>query len=182
MSNSMYFISILAPEAINEQVAKWKNFMRDRFHCVVALKSPAHITLISPFWMNTYLQSSLAKSINEFSITQQRFLVELENFDSFKPRVIFLQVKKSDHLESLKAELEQHLLKSNSFPVKIETRPFHPHITIANRDLHKKDFIEAWEHFRNKTYRASFPANDITLLKHSGIQWEAVHTGTFPLT
>jgi 2'-5' RNA ligase len=176
----MYFISILAPEAIDEQVTQWKKFMRDRFGCIVALKSPAHITLIPPFWMKTDLQPLLEKSIDEFSITRQSFLTELESFDCFRPRVIFVQVKKSNPLESLKIEFERHLRMNSSFPIRIDSRPFHPHITIANRDLRKRDFIEAWEHFKNKTYQATFPANGITLLKHTGIQWAAVHTGTFP--
>lgn len=154
--------------------------MRDRFGCIVALKSPAHITLISPFWMKTDLQPLLHKSIDDFSINRERFPIELENFDSFKPRVIFVQVKKSNLLETLKFELEKYLLSNPSFPIKIETHTFHPHVTIANRDLLKKDFSDAWDLFKNKTYHASFEAEGITLLKHNGTHWEAVHTGTFP--
>lgn len=177
----MYYIALLAPGAIDQDVVHWKHFMRDRFGCAVALKSPAHITLISPFWMKTDLQSSLEKRINEFTSTRVGIRITLKNFNNFRPRVIFVQVEDSELLRLLQSDFEKHLAINNSFPIKGETRSFHPHITIANRDLHKKDFIEAWEYFKNKTYHASFVANGITLLQHSGIKWEAVHTSFFPL-
>ena len=177
----MYFIAIKAPEAVDEQVLQWKHFMRDRFGCIVALKSPAHITLISPFWMKVDLQPMLEKTMTEFSTTQTSFPVNLKNFDCFSPRVIFVHVEPSEFLDSLKAGLENHILK-NGFDIKRETRAFHPHITIANRDLHKKDFAEAWEHFNKKRFTAAFIANGITLLKHNGLRWESVHTAGFPLT
>lgn len=177
----MYFIAVLAPDEIDKEVLKWKIWMRDRFGCIVALKSPAHITLISPFWMEPHLQENLQKSIDAFSATREMFSVELENFDSFKPRVIFVQVKNTPVLDSLKSEFEQHLLQNPAFPVKSESRAFHPHVTIANRDLHKKDFSDAWNYFKNKTFRTSFQVNGITLLRHNGLRWDAVHTGSFPL-
>ena len=181
MDNAMYFIAIEAPESINEQVLQWKHFMRDRFRCVVALKSPAHITIVSPFWMKVALQPALENTMNQFSASQTSFPVDLKNFDCFRPRVIFIHVESSALLDSLKSGFENHLL-GNDFSIKRETRGFHPHITIANRDLRKKDFAEAWEHFSRKQYITSFIADGITLLKHNGTIWEAVHKASFPLT
>ena len=177
----MYYIALLAPEAINVQVLEWKHFMRDLFGCVIALKSPAHVTLCSPFWMNSDLQQSLEESIKTFSSAQKGFDVELKNFDSFKPRVIFVHVNESSMLSQLQQGLEAHLLSNPLFPVKKTTKPFHPHITIANRDLGKNDFRRAWDHFWDKKYEASFQANGITLLRHNGLQWEPVYTAFFPL-
>ncbi len=176
----MYYIAILAPEAINEQVLKWKHFMRDHFGCSVALKSPAHITLVSPFWMKTDQQLELEKSLTTFCQLQRNMLVEILNFDAFKPRVIFVDVVQSEELSSLASELQKHLSENPSFPLKQSTRPLHAHITIANRDLKKSDFADAWQHFSNKKYHASFQAKGITLLKHNGIQWDAAYTARFP--
>lgn len=181
MGNSMYYIAVLAPAKINEQVMQWKHYMRDRFNCIVALKSPAHITLISPFWMDIDLQPVLENVTEDFSRTRRSFSIALNNFDCFKPSVIFVHVEKSDLLESLKTEFETHLLTNTSFHIKTEMRPFCPHITIANRDLHKKDFIEAWQYFKDKTYHASFLANGITVMKHNGVYWDSIYTANFPL-
>ena len=181
MENAMYFIAVLAPEVINEEVIRWKHFMRDRYGCTVALKSPAHITLISPFWMKTDLQPILQETMNEFSATRAGFLILLKNFGCFEPRVIFVGVENAEPLWLLQSDLERELLSNESFIIKRETRPFRPHITVASRDLPKRNFAEAWEYFKNKTYRASFSVNGVTLLKHSGVKWESLHTALFPL-
>jgi 2'-5' RNA ligase len=47
----MYFVAILAPEKINADALKWKLYFREKFGCRAALHSPAHITLVPPFWM-----------------------------------------------------------------------------------------------------------------------------------
>ncbi|MBC7829469.1 MAG: 2'-5' RNA ligase family protein [Chitinophagaceae bacterium] len=181
MSSAMYYIAILAPGEVNEKILQWKHFMRDRFGCIAALKSPAHITLISPFWMNKDFQFLLENNLKEFSNNQESFLIELTDFGSFKPRVIFVHVKQSDHLTILATALQNALLKNPLFSIKESIRQFHAHITIANRDLHKNDFNTAWEYFKHKKYQASFPARGITLMKHTGLQWEPACTAVFPL-
>jgi 2'-5' RNA ligase len=177
----MYYIAVVAPPAINDQVLQWKLFMRDRFGCIVALKSPAHITLVSPFWMNKDLQPQLEAALQTFSSDKQTFSIQLRNFDSFKPRVIFIHVEQSSTFARLKDDLENYLLANRSFPIKRETRTFHPHMTIANRDLHKKDFNEAWEYFKNKQYTESFLISGLSLMKHNGTYWEVAYTSNFPL-
>lgn len=97
-------------------------------------------------------------------------------FDCFKPRVIFVHVLESKSLKLLQSNLEQFLLSKEAFPIKKTTREYHPHITIANRDLMKHDFAPAWEHFRNKEYESSFEANGMTLMKHDGARWMPIHT------
>ena len=66
----MYYIAVLAPTEINDKVLEWKEYMRDRYMCSVALKSPAHLTLITPFWMNEEQQDKLEKELLEFSLDQ----------------------------------------------------------------------------------------------------------------
>lgn len=179
MSSAMYYIAVVAPDPINEQVVVWKKYMRDRFGCIVALKSPAHITLISPFWMNQELQPQLETFLEKFCSERKSFLIQLKNFGSFKPRVIFVQVEHSEMLLHLKTTLETDLSTVRTFPIKTDSRPFHPHITIANRDLNKKDFYPAWEHFKNKAYEYSFLVSGLSILKHSGSVWDLAFSPTF---
>jgi 2'-5' RNA ligase len=179
MSAKMYFLAILTPQEVNAKVLEWKYYMREHFGCVVAMRSPAHITLIPPFWMNEELTASLESDAHSFSEQQISFKIELENFDAFRPKVIFLHVKPTEHLDKLRSELESHLLSQEKYPIKRETRPFHPHITIANRDLLRKDFAEAFGHFRKIAYRQSFMANEIVLLKHMGGEWESIQRFCF---
>lgn len=172
----MYFIAVAAPSVVNEKVLEWKHYMRDHFGCTVALRSPAHITLIAPFWMNEELEQQLINDVENFAKEQSPLDIALKNFDAFKPRVIFVHVEENKMLAELKSSLEQFLLSKNKYPVKKETRPFHAHLTIANRDLRKKDFAPAFEHFTNMEYEAAFDVRELALLKHNGVQWIIAHT------
>jgi len=175
----LYFIAIVTPEAINQQILEWKHYMREQFHCIVALKSPAHITLIPPFEMGETAQPEMQALLEPFAARQQRFPIRLKNFDAFKPRVIYTDVLPNPSLSALQTSLEATLLQSQRFAIKKDDRPFHPHITIANRDLKKEDFPQAWQHFQQLTYEAVFTAGAITLLKLNDHRWQTAITAPF---
>lgn len=176
----LHFIAIVTPEAISRQVLEWKEYMLQRFHCKVALRSPAHITLIPPFQMPDALQADMKELLQPFAVSQPSFSVQLKNFAAFKPRVIYVHVEPNASLSALQNKLEATLLQSKRFPIKKEDRPFHPHITIANRDLKKEDFPLAWQHFQHLTYDASFSATAIALLRNNNKAWEIA--ATFPMS
>lgn len=173
---NMYFIALVAPANINEDILKWKNFFKEKFDCTAALKSPAHITLIPPFWMKKELEVELINSITKFSSDKTKFTISLKNFAAFKPRVIFADVMPNKKLNALHTSFNEFILKQNKFPIKKEDLPFHPHVTLATRDLYKKAFNEAWEIFSEKKYEANWPVNGISLLRHNKKNWDVVFT------
>jgi 2'-5' RNA ligase len=175
----LHFIAIVTPDDINRQVKEYKNYMLQRFQCKVALKSPAHITLIPPFQMAVEEETGMQEILLPFAAAQHPFPVQLKNFAAFKPRVIYVTVLPSAPLNEVRTALETTLLQSNRFAIKKEERPFHPHVTIANRDLHKEDFPLAWQHFQQVNYEVTFTANALSLLRHNGQVWEIA--GSFPL-
>ena len=175
----LYFIAIVAPEKIDEQVIQWKKHMLDNFGCKAALRSPAHITLIPPFVMKEETEEALGASLKEFSDKQKPFKIKLLDFSNFRPRVIFVQVIKSKMLTQLKYEMEEFMEQSRLFAFRKETREFHPHITLANRDLQKKDFSTAWQYFEKKSYTGSFIAQGISILKSLPEGWRVIQTANF---
>ena len=176
---NMYFIAIVAPEEINQQVLKWKNLFKERYECSVALKSPAHITILPPFWMNVELENDLINSIRKFSITTNKFEITLQNFAAFKPKVIFVDVVKNEILNGLYQSFAEFIFSQNKFHIKKEDRPFHPHVTLATRDLYKKAFHEAWEIFSEKKYEALWIVSGISLLRHNKKNWDVIFTSQF---
>ncbi|MFI5186398.1 MAG: 2'-5' RNA ligase family protein [Chitinophagales bacterium] len=176
---NMYFIALVAPKEINDEVLKWKQLMKERFDCLVALRSPAHITLIPPFWMANTLENELENVITGFSQKQISFEINLKNFSAFKPKVIYIDVTPNESLQRLYLQLQDFLIVSNQFPFIQEDRPFHPHVTIATRDLHKKTFQEAWDIFKEKKYQGSWITNGISLLKHNQKNWDVIFTSQF---
>jgi len=173
---NMYFVALVAPQEINLHVLKWKNFFKERYGCTVALKSPAHITLLPPFWMNEELEDDLINSITGFSATKNKFEILLKDFAAFKPRVIYVDVVKNKMLDSFYGSLTDFIYAENKYPVKKEDRPFHPHVTLATRDLYKKAFYDAWEIFSTKKYEASWLVNGISLLRHNKKNWDVIFT------
>ena len=153
--------------------------MKEHFNCLVALRSPAHITLVPPFWMTSDLENKLEESLSQFSKRQAVIEVNLKNFAAFKPRVIYVDVLSTSSLQTLHDQLHEYLTVQNLFPIKREERPFHPHVTIATRDLHKKAFSEAWEIFKKKNYAASCMMRGVSLLKHNQKNWDILFTSQF---
>ena len=176
---NMYFIAIVAPEEINQQVLKWKNFFKERYECSVALRSSAHITIIPPFWMNEELENDLINSIHEFSIAKNKFEITLKDFAAFKPKVIFVDVAKNEVLNGLYQSFADFIFSQNKFPIKKDDRPFHPHVTLATRDLYKKAFQEAWEIFSTKKYEALWIVSGISLLRHNKKNWDVIFTSQY---
>jgi 2'-5' RNA ligase len=175
----MYFIALVAPEEINRQVLEWKNFMKEHYGCVVALRSPAHITIIPPFWLDESLEKILEEALTEFSEQKDPFHIQLKNFSAFKPRVIYVSVEPNEALQKLQPDLQQSLIDKGAFSIKAEDRPFHPHVSIATRDLYKKAFHEAWNIFQGKKYKADWQVNGIGLLRHNEKNWEVIFTSQF---
>jgi len=62
-----------------------ERFMKEHFNCEIALRSPAHITLVPPFWMNDDLENKLKDEISLFSQRQTSFEIHLNDFAAFKP-------------------------------------------------------------------------------------------------
>ena len=176
---NMYFIAIVAPEEINQQVLKWKKYFKDHFECTVALKSPAHITLIPPFWMKEDLEDDLINSIKDFSGTKNKFEITLKDFEAFKPKVIFVDVVKCEVLNDIYRSFANYIFSENKFPIKKDDRPFHPHVTLATRDLYKKAFLEVWEIFSKKKYEAFWIVSGISLLRHNKKNWDVIFTSQF---
>ena len=168
---------VLPPE-LNKKILEWKTWMQDHYNCRNALKSPAHITLVPPFWMDPSLEAGLIADMQTL-ITREPFTLHTNHFSAFPPRTLFVALEASDALNKLKIDTDVFIRQHPSYPMKADTRPFHPHITIATRDLMKKDFAEAWPHFANRKFAESWTANSISLLKHNKKNWDVVHTSQF---
>ena len=155
--------------------------MRQQYHCTVGLKSPAHITLVPPFWMEEEREIELLQQVDTISRNLNLFTIKTKNFSAFKPRTIFIDVEKKEELNEVK-EIVDTFFKLNAFcKIKIDDRPFHPHITIATRDLFKKSFYEAWPIFEKEKFEEEWQANGLSVLRHNKKNWDVIHTSQFPI-
>ena len=167
---SLFFIALLPPPEIQDYVTQIKQHFADRYASRAALKSPPHITLQPPFeWGNANL--SLEDHIGTFASSTESVPVTLDGFAAFPPRVIYVNVLKTEKLLALQADLMPHMTKLGIVDKVSKTRPFAPHMTVGFRDLTKQNFKSAWQEFQQRQIHFEFTATQLTLLIHDGRRW-----------
>ena len=170
---SKYFIAIIPPSPIYDEALAWKHFFRDNYQSKASLNSPPHITLHMPFMWKEEKENVLIEKLNAFSNSHSSLSVQLRNFSCFEPRVIFIDIVKTEELASLQKEMERFCKKTfQLFNADYRDLAFHPHITLAFRDLKKPVFTKAWGEVKEKQMSSSFIADRFVLLKHNGMSWD----------
>src|SRR5688572_12169373 len=161
-----YFIALIPPSPVYEEALALKEYVKEKYNSKAALNSPPHITLHMPFLWNEEKEKKLLTKLQEFARQCDPIKVCLDNFSSFPPRVIFINVAESDALNELQGRLHRFFKQElDIFNANYQDRPFHPHLTLAFRDLRKSQYPLAWREFSNKEYKAEFMADKIGLLK-----------------
>ena len=170
---SLYFVAVLPPEQESRQITALKQYCKAHFGSGHALNSPPHITLHMPFKWHDQKRDRLDRCLRQVAGETASFRVELRDFDYFEPRVVFVDVMDNEALKALQKRLSgQMRLELNLFNAGYKDRPFHPHVTIAFRDLKKPKFYEAKTHFSGEKLAMDFEVNDLVLLRHQGKRWE----------
>ena len=171
-AEQLYFVGILPPPAIQQEVTAFKQQALDRFRTGHALNSPPHITLLPPFGSHRTDFSALT----EFVADKKAIDIQLNGFDKFDQKVIFVDIMPNESLLALQKELE--LFAHYHLGIVPDYGPFRPHMTIAFKDLKRPIFAEAFAYFSGQPYGRTFAANTISLLKYMGKKWEVLNEWT----
>jgi 2'-5' RNA ligase len=175
-----YFIALVPPSPIYEQAWQWKEYFKVEFNSKASLNSPPHITLHMPFEWKSEKESKLIDHLRQFSLTQSSFELVLKDFGCFPPRVIFIDLVENPELTQLQAALNSFCKKKlNLFNANRLDQPYHPHLTVAFRDLKKSIFEKAWGSVKNVEFSGNFLVSGIMLLKRNGKSWEAMEKIAF---
>ncbi len=165
MDSKKYFIGIVVPEPVFEKVEGIKQQLFEKHGLKGALRSPAHITLHRPFEWKEDKEEALIHKLRNFSFVK-KFEIQLQNFDFFEPKVIFVDVLPNNGLLELHDSLKNFAKKELKLFNEVEDiRGFHPHVTVALRDLKKPKFYTLKKEFEAKTFSETFSFSDISLLK-----------------
>lgn len=168
---TLFFAGLLCPEDPASRILAFKLWMKERYGCLVALKSPAHITLIPPFRVSTEQETRLIHTLQTFTSDLPELLIQLNGFNHFGKRVIYVQVNDNSGLRKLKTQTMTWFQNGMGNRIPSDNHPFHPHISIATRDLAKDDFDRAWFHFSSLSFQADFYAHNLSLLRLTDGKW-----------
>ncbi len=167
-----YFIAIVPPEPLLSAIQEIKQAIFDDYGTKGALRSPGHITLHMPFSWEEEKEDKLIAGLSAFTFNTP-FQIQLNGYGSFEPRVVFINVVESAPLLALQQSLVKHVKqKLQLFNQSDDMRGFHPHVTVAFRDLKKPLFYKLWEHYQNKSFGAEFDCSSLCLLRHNNQRWE----------
>ncbi len=173
MNKFVYLIAVVPPPKIREEVTQIKVLIAERFNSKHALKLPPHVTLHMPFkWKESKLPQ-LEVAIRKINTDLEGFFVELNGFDFFERKhVIYVDVVNNKELSELQGRVVDVCRKDLKLDnANYKGMPFHPHMTVAFRDLRKPQFLEAKKYFEKRKYRSTFKIEKATLLKYNGEGW-----------
>ncbi len=110
--------------------------------------------------------------LDDFCSDQHALTLELKDFGCFAPKVIFIDVVPHKELIDLQNRLTDTLKRKMSiFNANYRDGVFHPHVTLAFRDLRKSKFHLAWEKFNKKDFSERVTVKHLTLLIHREGRW-----------
>lgn len=175
----LYFLAIIPSEEISKRIKSLKLEIAEKYEAKHALKLPAHITLQIPFKIPETKEGKLIDILESFAKNQKSFPVNLKDFGRFGQKVIFINIEEHKEIISLHADLQGILHKNFSLKKNETFSKIHPHITLATRDLHHKQFPKAWADFKKRDFIDSFKVKSFSLLKHDGKAWHRHRDFTF---
>ncbi len=165
MGVKKYFIAIVIPGPAFTEIEEIKLELSGQYGLKGALRSPAHITLHRPFEWKEEKENILIEKLKTFK-SPEKFNLQLSDFDFFEPRVIFINVLREKLLFELHDALKNFAKRELKLLNEVnDLRGFHPHVTIAFRDLKKPIFYELQKTYREKRYSAKFAYSGLSLLR-----------------
>lgn len=170
---NLYLTAVLPPSQLSEQIDDIRKECAEQFDVKAALKPPVHITLFRPFFLEAEREMQLIRLLRPITYNHQPFKIVCENFDTFNSQVVFIRVLKSEALGNLQREVAGIYNRNKIDPREVKgNTAFHPHITIAYRDIPAPVFPKLWSVYKNRKFKRSFTIDRFTLLKHDGKKWQ----------
>lgn len=171
---SLYFLALIPPGEVFEQINIIRQYVAAKYNCKQALKSPPHITIEPPFKYAKVKEDYLFDKLEQLnkSLPHKTIPIELMNYDIFPPRVIFIDVINNPILTETYQFVHSFVKNHLGIVKDLPPRPFHPHITIAFRDV--KEYLctcimeDIQMHF---PIHIQFTVRKITMLRYNNNQW-----------
>ena len=165
---NLYFIAIAPQQELSEKIRSISKDFAERFESVKAFNNFPHITIIPPFKFPEEKEDLLLNNFSYIKLDESAFELELNSFQTFANRrnpVIYIHPEYSEPLKRLYNEL-------NEFFYFTPYKNFHPHITVAYRDLTPENFEKAWEEYQHKPFNEKFVVNTVGIYKFTNNKWK----------
>lgn len=173
MEQNLKLIAIIPPPEVYAEVRSLQEYIAHHWGPRHALRTPPHITIIPPIALNSAQTGWLFGMAYAMAGTLTPFQLELNGFDFFKPRVVYIRPIVSEPLQELHEIWQSALL--SKMPHILDTypqRPYHPHLTLAHKDVTRPQFDQMMLYFKNKPFHMHFTVDRFCILTHRDHGWE----------
>jgi len=170
-SMQKYFLGIVPTDEIQEAATSLKLDLKDRFNIKYALKSPAHVTLKMPFSYNEAKEDILIDKLGIFFANKRPFKIQVYGAGTFGKRVIFWKIKADAELYELQTDLRIFCKRELNFVEELSDRNYHPHMTIAFKDVKDRDFEDVLNLVSKNQVSRYYQVNELILLKKLEGRW-----------
>ncbi|HYM20390.1 MAG TPA: 2'-5' RNA ligase family protein [Candidatus Kapabacteria bacterium] len=175
----IYFFAIVPPEPVYGNIREIQEYVEKEYRTHEAMKRPVHTTLIAPFEAPVPVERELIDFTNNFAVKEKPFEVCIDGFGEFHQTTIYVKPIESPEIMGMQKRLSKEFAKVYSRgKSRGPSYGFHPHITIAFRDLSRPMFDKAWHEFESKIFRRRFILNHICLMKYDH-GWKTIQKGIF---
>lgn len=179
-----HFIGVLLPEDLEATLENCRRYMNTAYGCKSGYGTPVHITLVPPFCLQEdFSTEDLKNGIEEYVLNRQlSFTARIENFNSFGDRTIFANVIQDENWTKLRDEILKGILTACPGCTRKDKRAFHPHATVANRDIPEGVIIKALESMNELNLVKDFLVDNITIFERKGGRWNAAVVLELPVS
>ena len=172
-ATQLYMLAIMPPAELSREIDEIRDQFAASYDCKAALRVPVHITLQPPFRLTDDQAHELAARLSDWAVGQTPFPLTLEGFNFFRHNgVVFIDVRRQDLLSLFQQELFRMLRQWLPGLELKEQRPYHPHLTIAYRDIPKHLFAQAEAAYKSREFFSVFVVNELHLWRHDGSHWQ----------
>lgn len=170
-----HFIGVLVPEDITLTLEDCRRYMNEAYGCKSGYGTPIHVTLVPPFHLpEEFSTQDLISAIQNDVINIKEnlnFTAHIDNFDAFGDRTIFAKVLNDEKWTFLRNKVIESVLKAAPGCTKKDTRPFTPHLTVANRDIPAGVSKDALEVMNELNLKEDFPVDNVTIFERQNGKW-----------
>ncbi|MFO7823386.1 MAG: 2'-5' RNA ligase family protein [Cyclobacterium sp.] len=166
-----YFIALVPEEPLRQEISHLKHLLKEEFGVKYALKSPPHITLKMPFVYNENKESVLEAKLESFFLEESGFDLSLSGIGHFGNRVVYLRVKYPPDLPALQQRLVRYGKRTLGQHIELSDLNYHPHLTLAFKDIKKDHFDMLIEFLKSKVSRYHMAVETVSLLKKTDSHW-----------
>ena len=144
MKNQIYFIAIIPPENISDEINKLRKQLLPDFNIHSEHKKFPHITLQHTFRRSPEIEPLLTSYLNELAQTLKPFNVTINNCNHFDSLTLYIAVNNNNPLQNLYKQVKNILVERFNFPSNHISNNFTPHITLEKK-INKRAFYQRLE-------------------------------------